>query len=289
MKIKQKLAIRYARAELNILSLVNVRKAAIKAFRLFCTPQKKTAGKSPDIFSTGERLAFRLEGHTIRGHRWLPYTDSLRPDAISLKKVLIAHGFESSSRTFDTYIAALLKKGYEVFAFDAPGHGRSGGKRILLTDYVRMLQVIEQNYGPFQAWIGHSLGGLALALSLEDMTADQKGRLVLMAPAVEMTSAVDTFAKVLGLSAEVVKEMDRYVQEISGHPFSWYSLRRVIGHVQANILYCQDEDDLIIPPAAARQVEQDGHANVRFIFTSGLGHRNIYKAPEMLDQIIAFL
>lgn len=289
MKIKQKLAIRYARAELNILSLVNVRKAAIKAFRLFCTPQKKTPGKSPDIFSTGERLAFRLEGHTIRGHRWLPYTDSLRPDAISLKKVLIAHGFESSSRTFDTYIAALLKQGYEVFAFDAPGHGRSGGKRILLTDYVRMLQVIEQNYGPFQAWIGHSLGGLALALSLEDMTADQKGRLVLMAPAVEMTSAVDTFAKVLGLSAEVVKEMDGYVQEISGHPFSWYSLRRVIGHVQANILYCQDEDDLIIPPAAARQVEQDGHANVRFIFTSGLGHRNIYKAPEMLDQIIAFL
>jgi len=187
MKIKQKLAVRYARAELNILSLVNVRKAAIKAFRLFCTPQKKTTGKYPDIFFTGERLAFRLEGHTIRGHRWLPYTDSLKPKLTSLKKVLIAHGFESSSRTFDTYIAALLKQGYEVFAFDAPGHGRSGGKRILLTDYVRMLQLIEQNYGPFQTWIGHSLGGLALALSLEDMPAGQQGRLVLIAPAVEMT------------------------------------------------------------------------------------------------------
>jgi pimeloyl-ACP methyl ester carboxylesterase len=289
MKLKQKLAVRYARAELNILSLVNVRKAAIKAFRLFCTPQKKTAGKYPAIFSTGERLTFRLEGHTIRGHRWLPYTDALKPDAISLKKVLIAHGFESSSRTFDTYIAALLKQGYEVFAFDAPGHGRSGGRRILLTDYVRMLQLVEQNYGPFQAWIGHSLGGLALALSLEDLPAGQKGRLVLIAPAVEMTSAVDAFAKVLGLSAEVVKEMDRYVQEISGHPFSWYSLRRALGHVHADILYCQDEDDLITPPAAAHQAEQDGHAHVRFIFTSGLGHRNIYKAPEMLDQVIAFL
>jgi len=94
---------------------------------------------------------------------------------------------------------------------------------------------------------------------------------------------------VLGLSAEVVKEMDRYVQEISGHPFSWYSLRRALGHVHADILYCQDEDDLITPPAAAHQAEQDGHAHVRFIFTSGLGHRNIYKAPEMLDQVIAFL
>jgi esterase/lipase len=289
MKLKQKLALRYVRAELNILSLVNTRKAAIKAFRLFCTPQKKTAGKYPAIFEAGERLAFQLEGRSIRGHRWTPYSDSLTPDPIPPKKILIAHGFESSSRTFDTYIATLLKEGYEVVAFDAPGHGRSGGKRILLTDYVRMLQLIEQNYGPFQARIGHSLGGLALTLALEDMPVDPGARLVLLAPAVQMTAAVDTFARVLGLTPQVVQEMDRYVQEISGHPFSWFSLRRAIGHVPAAILYCQDEDDLIVPPAEAREVEQDGHAHVRFIFTQGLGHRNIYKAQEMLDQVIAFL
>jgi hypothetical protein len=106
---------------------------------------------------------------------------------------------------------------------------------------------------------------------------------------VQMTAAVDTFARVLGLTPQVVQEMDRYVQEISGHPFSWFSLRRAIGHVPAAVLYCQDEDDLIVPPAEAREVEQDGHAHVRFIFTHGLGHRNIYKAQETLDQVIAFL
>lgn len=289
MNLKQKLAIRYVRAELNILSLVDARKAAIKAFRLFCTPQKKTTGKYPDIFSAGERLAFRLEGHTVRGHRWAPYSDSLTPDPIPPKKVLIAHGFESSSRSFDAYIAALLKEGYEVFAFDASGHGRSGGKRILLSDYARMLRFIEQNYGPFHAWIGHSLGGLALVLALEDLPVDPHARLVLLAPAVQLTSAVETFAGVLGLAPAVVQEMNRYVEEIGGHPFSWYSLRRAIGQVQAAILYCQDEDDLITPVAEARGVEQDGHANIKFLFTSGLGHRNIYKAQEMLDQVIAFL
>jgi alpha-beta hydrolase superfamily lysophospholipase len=289
MKLKQKLAIRYLRAELNILSLVNARKAAIKAFRLFCTPQKKTRGKYPAIFSTGEKLTFQLDGHNIRGHRWMPYSDSITPDPTPSKKVLIAHGFESSSRSFDAYIAALLKEGYEVYAFDAPGHGRSGGKRILLTDYVRMLRLIEQTYGPFQAWIGYSLGGLAMVLALEDMPVDPAARLVLLAPAVEMTSAVDVFARVLGLTPAVVQEMDRYVEEIGGHPFSWFSLRRAIGHVQAPILYCQDEDDLVIPAAGAHRVEQDRHSHVRFLFTSGLGHRNIYKAPEMLDKVMEFL
>jgi alpha-beta hydrolase superfamily lysophospholipase len=289
MKLKQKLAIRYVRAELNILSLVNARKAAIKAFRLFCTPQKKTNGKYPAIFSTGEKLTFQLDGHSIRGHRWMPYSDSITPDPTPSKKVLIAHGFESSSRSFDAYIAALLKEGYEVYAFDAPGHGRSGGKRILLTDYVRMLRLIEQTYGPFQAWIGYSLGGLAMVLALEDMPVDPAARLVLLAPAVEMTSAVDVFARVLGLTPAVVQEMDRYVEEISGHPFSWFSLGRAIGHVQAPILYCQDEDDLIVPAAGAHQVEQDRHGHVQFLFTSGLGHRNIYKAPEMLDKVMEFL
>ena len=39
MKLKQKLAMRYTRAQLNILSLVSLRKSAEKAFRVFITPR----------------------------------------------------------------------------------------------------------------------------------------------------------------------------------------------------------------------------------------------------------
>src|SRR5258708_4393525 len=161
MKISQKLALRYTRARINILSLASPRKAAIKAFRLFCTPRQRVTKKGSAFFENGEPLAFRHAGHTVRGHRWLPAGPPR-------KKVYIAHGFESASRNFDTYIAALVEKGYEVVAFDAPAHGASGGSRILLTDYVGLLRTIEQNYGPFHSYMGHSLGGLALALFLEN-------------------------------------------------------------------------------------------------------------------------
>jgi pimeloyl-ACP methyl ester carboxylesterase len=282
MKISQKLALRYARARINILSLSSTRKAAVMAFRLFCTPQQRQAEKDSPLFARGKRLSFRYEGHTVRGRVWLP----AEPPT---KKVLIAHGFESSSQVFEDYIAALLHKGYEVVAFDAPAHGRSGGRRVTLPKYVGVLRIIEQDYGPFDAYIGHSLGGLALALFLETSPHNENTRLALIAPAVETATALQTFARVLHLQPAVVREIDDYIQETSGQHVAWYSLRRALHNIHAGILYLQDEDDKITPSREARIIERDGHASIRFIFTKGLGHRRIYKDPESIARILRFL
>jgi pimeloyl-ACP methyl ester carboxylesterase len=282
MKISQKLALRYARARINILSLSSTRKAAVMAFRLFCTPQQRLAEKGSPLFSRGKRLSFRYEGHTVRGRVWLP----AEPPT---KKVLIAHGFESSSQVFEDYIAALLDKGYEVLAFDAPAHGRSGGRRVTLPKYVGVLRIIEQDYGPFDAYIGHSLGGLALSLFLETSPHNENTRLVLIAPAVETATALQTFARVLHLQPAVVREIDDYIQETSGQHVAWYSLRRTLHNIHARVLYLQDEDDKITPSREARIIEKDGHPDIRFVFTKGLGHRRIYKDPESIARILRFL
>jgi pimeloyl-ACP methyl ester carboxylesterase len=291
MKLKEKLTTRYTRAQLNILSLVSLRKSAAKAFRLFITPRKRRKGQLPPIFETGEPLSFRQNGHPVRGHRWQPYSDALRPspESEAPKRVLIVHGFESASRVFGNYIASLLKKGYEVVAFDAPGHGMSGGKRLFISDYVTMLSAIEQNYGPFHSWMAHSLGGLALALSLEDMPLDGDCRLALIAPAPGILQAFGEWAGELQLPAQLGREVEEYVKEISGHPLAWYSLRRVIGSLRAQILYVQDEGDSVIPLQEAQLIRGDGHSNIRFLFTIGLGHKKVYKDQGVLDQIVEFL
>jgi pimeloyl-ACP methyl ester carboxylesterase len=282
MKISQKLALRYARARINILSLTSTRKAAVRAFRLFCTPQLHLTGEGSPLFAQGRSLSFRFQGHTVRGRCWLP----TEPPT---KKVLVAHGFESSSLIFEAYIAALLQKGFEVVAFDAPAHGRSGGKRLTLPKYVGMLRIIEQEFGPFDAYIGHSLGGLALALFLETSPHNESTRLVLIAPAVETATALQTFARVLHLQPGVVREIDDYIQETSGQHVAWYSLRRALHNIHAGILYLQDKDDKITPIASAQTIRQDGHPNIRFVFTSGLGHRRICADTESMTHIIGFL
>jgi pimeloyl-ACP methyl ester carboxylesterase len=282
MKIAQNLALKYARARINILSLASPRKAIVEAFRLFATPQKRSTGKGSDLHRKGDRLSFQLNGHTIRGRCWLPAEPPV-------KKVLVVHGWESNTRFFEDYLAPLLEKGCEVVAFDAPAHGDSGGKRFLLPNYVQALRIIEQQNGPFDAYIGHSIGGLALTLFLESSPHNETTRLVLIAPAVETTTALDAFGRMLHLTHETVRGVDNYCQEISGHHFDWYSLRRALQDIHGQVLYLQDKDDRVTPLKEALDVQKDAHPNIRFVFTNGLGHRRIATDPRIMIQILDFI
>jgi alpha-beta hydrolase superfamily lysophospholipase len=155
MKLAQKIAVNYVRAKLNITAVVSKRKAARKAFDLFCTPFRKSKKKMPPVFAKAEKLSFTLRGIVIRGYRW-----NHQPGA---RKILIVHGFESTCYNFDRYITPLVKKGYEVMAFDGPAHGRSGGKQINLPLYIETLQEIYRLFGPVDGFLAHSFGGLAVA------------------------------------------------------------------------------------------------------------------------------
>src|ERR1700730_16926098 len=138
MKLAQKLAVNYIRAKLNIIALVSKRRAAARAFELFCTPLRKTKKKKPPVFLKGEKISFKIQKLVIRGHRW---------NFPKNKKCLIIHGFEFTSYNFDRYIIPLVKKGYEVLAFDAPAHGKSDGSQITLPLYVETLKMINQEFG----------------------------------------------------------------------------------------------------------------------------------------------
>lgn len=252
------------------------------AFRLFATPQQRPVGKGSDLYRKGDRLSFHHDGHSIRGRVWLPAEPPVR-------KILVAHGWESNSRFFEDYLPPLLEKGCEVVAFDAPAHGASGGKRFLLPNYVQALRHIEQYHGPFDAYIGHSLGGLALALLLESSPHNETTRLVLIAPAVETTIALSAFGGMLQLPPEIVRGMDDYCQEISGHHFAWYSLRRALRDIQGQVLYLQDETDRVTPLKEALAVQRDGHPNIHFVFTRELGHRRIARDPAIMQQVVDFI
>lgn len=280
MKLAQQLVVNYFRAKLNLLALVSNKLAARKAFTLFCTPLRKSNRRAPGVFTRGEQLSFPIDGLTIRGHRW----NHPRPH-----KVLIVHGFESNSKNFDRYISPLLRKDYEVLAFDAPAHGSSDGKQINLPLYVRTLQEINQRYGPIQGFMAHSLGGLALMLFIETLPHDDRTKVALIAPATETTTAIDSFFRFLDLPKGVRKEFDQLIFDISGYWPSHYSIRRAMQRVQAQVLWFHDEQDELTPLTDALKVRDDQHPHLSFVITQGLGHRAIYRDNKVTRQVIEFL
>ena len=278
MKLLQRLGIRYIQTKIKLTGLIKKRWAAEKAFTLFCTPLVKTKRKEEP--KNAEALAFTVNNITIRGHRWNhPQT----------QKVLLLHGFSSAAFKFDRYISPLVKKGYEVLSFDAPAHGNSEGASTNALQYAEMIQKVNAIYGPVKGYIAHSFGGIGLSLAMENMPHDASTKIVFIAPATETTSAIDGALTMLNIKdAAIRKAFDDIIMEKSGHPTEWFSVRRAVKNITAEILWIHDEDDDITPLSDAVKVKEDHHNNIQFIITKGLGHRKIYHDAAVKKAVANF-
>jgi hypothetical protein len=284
MKLSQRLALGYLRTKFKLLSTLSKKKAAEQAFALFCTPQSRNKKKLPPIFEQAEKMSFDLDGIMIRGWRF-----NHDPKDISRRKALIVHGFESSVINFDRYIKPLIKKGYEVLAFDAPAHGRSGGKQINAPLYKKTIEVIHARFGPIQSYIAHSFGGLALSLALEDINHTADYRVALIAPATETASAITGFFKFLQLDPSIRPEFEKLITKRSGVSSGWFSIKRAMQHIKACVQWYHDEEDEITPFSDAAELRAKNYPNIKFVITKGLGHRRIYRDNKVSKSIIEFL
>src|SRR5690606_13597413 len=276
----QRIVLKYYRGKLKLLSSISKKRAAKAAFKLFCTPQYRNLKKLPPIFEKSEKIRFNFETYRIQGYRW----NSGGP-----KKLLIIHGFESSVVNFDRYIKPFIAKEYEVLAFDAPANGRSSGKQINILIYKKFIKEIIKNYGPVHTFMAHSLGGLALSLTLEELNHDEQTKVVLIAPATETSTAVQSFFIFLRLEEGVQKEFENIIVNMNNRPSEWYSINRAVKNIKATILWFHDENDKTTPFADAKKVMEANHSHIQFVKTEGLGHSRIYKNNKVSRQIIDFV
>ena len=263
------------------MSLVSKRSAGREAFRLFCTPLTRYNGPPAEIFTTAESLEFELDGNKIKGYRC---------NKTGTKKILILHGFSSSCHKFDKYAIELIKKNYQVLAFDAPAHGASGGKTVNAVEYSDMIKKISDLYGPIDGYIAHSFGGIAISLALETIKHSSETKLVLIAPATETSSAIDGAFRMLGIRKHRVRQsLDEHIFNVSGKHPDWYSIRRAIKNITASVLWVHDEEDTITPIKDVLKVKEDNLHHVQFLLTKGLGHQKIYSDKTVKSAIINFL
>lgn len=281
MNVQKKLAIAYLKNKITLLTLINKRSGGKTAFKLFCTPLVRYEGKEAEVFQQAKKLSFQLDGNTVRGYECNPSGG---------KTILLLHGFSSSCHKFDKYATALIEKKFRVLAFDAPAHGFSDGRQVNALEYSRMIQQVVKLYGPVDGYIAHSFGGIAVSLALEQVPHSDQAKLVLIAPATETSSAVEGALKLLRITYPKVKEaLNDHIYKVGNQPTEWYSIRRAIKNIKAQVLWVHDEDDDITPLADALKVKEDNNSNVEFLITKGLGHQRIYKDAGIKKQVLDFL
>lgn len=253
---------------------------------------------------------------------WMP---EVAPRAV----LVLSHGFGEHARRYDHVARRFGAAGLVTYALDHRGHGRSGGKRVLVrdiheytTDFDTLVGIAtREHHGLKCIVVGHSMGGgIVFAYGVE--RPDNYDLMVLSGPAVAAQDQVSPLlalaAKVLGvivpglpaqeLDADAVSRDPEVVAAYRSDPLVYHGkvpagVGRALLQVgetmperapalTAPLLVVHGSDDRLIPVAGSRRlVECVGSADVELKVYPGLYHE-VFNEPEreqVLDDVVGWI
>ncbi len=205
--------------------------------------------------------------------------------ANSGKRILLAHGWSGRGTQMPDIAHTLIKEGFEIISFDAPAHGRSSGKMSMMPHFIDSIKFLDENYGPFYAAIGHSLGGMSLLKAVKDGLALQK--LVIIGTANSVTNITNEFARNMQLGPKVAKIMKAYFDKKFGEDMDNLSGAFSAKEVKIPTLVIHDEDDVDVDISSAYEIKKSLKEGELFV-TKGLGHRKVLGNENVINKITTF-
>jgi alpha-beta hydrolase superfamily lysophospholipase len=255
--------------------------------------------------------------------------DVWTPDVTPRAVVILSHGFGEHARRYDHVAARFGREGLVTYALDHRGHGRSGGKRVLVKDiseYTGDFDTLvgiatHEHPGVTRIVLGHSMGGgIVFAYGVEH--PDNYELMVLSGPAVAAQTAVSPLlawlAKTIGaiapglplqqLDAGAVSRDPAVVDAYNTDPLVYHgkvpggvaralmlvgeTMPQRAASLAAPLLVVHGSDDRLIPVEGSRQlVAAVGSSDVELKVYPGLYHE-VFNEPEqdqVLDDVVSWI
>ena len=231
---------------INRLARISPRLAGWIALQLFMRPRRIPISTAAATFlDDAAPLTLQTDLHRLRGYRW--GEEGGRP------RVLLVHGWQSHSGRWKPLAGRLVAGGAVVTAVDGPAAGRSHGRRTPFNEYVRAAVDFEAEHGPFDVYVGHSLGGGVVAQLAARVPERRRPRAVaVMAAFDESESVFRRYRDMMGYSQRTwvgfLREVRRLLGEAEG--MSDYSNTAAVARLaDVRGLVVHADDDNVSPVA----------------------------------------
>ncbi|WP_309608201.1 alpha/beta hydrolase [Flavobacterium sp.] len=202
------------------------------------------------------------------------------------KKILLVHGWSGRGTQLVKFADELLKLGYSTISFDAPAHGKSGSKTTIMPEFIASVFEMEKQFGPFEAAIGHSLGGMTL------MNAVKRGlnikKAVIIGSGDKIKDVLIEFVKSMHFNENVAEKMKVYFENKFGESLETYAASEAAKSVMIPTLVIHDENDYEVPIFCGKNIFKN-LPNGEMIITKRLGHRKILGDKEVIEKTINFI
>lgn len=201
-------------------------------------------------------------------------------------KIMLMHGWSGRATNFYKIIEALMRLDYDIYAFDAPAHGKSRGLTTNLPEFILTLDSLLSRWGPFEAILGHSGGGFSSSYVCADRPEIKK--LILISPFDQSIDLFEKYYELIGLREKSRKLMLDYFFRKTNKNISAFSSSISAQSINAKCMIIHDENDREVELYNAINIEKNLKKG-KLIVTQGLGHRRILRDDSVIDQIVSFL
>lgn len=262
---------------INLLAHISPKKAARFGFMLFCKPFRgRITAYHKEFLHSADRFSFEHDGTNIQAYRW----------GHGPRKILFLHGWQSHSFRWKAYINALDKNEYSIFAFDAPGHGLSGGNYLNVPYYGEIILQMIETIGEVHTLVGHSLGSFSSLYMLHQKPSINVKKLILMAPPGEARDFIEFYKQTLGLSNRSMDLINEQFTRKFQKPITWFSTTSFASSIEIPGLIIHDEGDAEAPYRYAKKINEVW-AKSHLITTKGFGHN--LKSKEVVHAVTSFI
>ena len=262
-----------------ILQFFSVKLTTLYLSRLFTTPIKHKVPKRE----------LEMDAHSLKETLLIPTISKkivVYQYGKSDKKILLVHGWSGRGTQLVKFADAFVDKGYTIISFDAPAHGKSPGNSTIMTEFIASIIEIDKKFGPFEAAVGHSLGGMAL------LNAIKKGlkinRLTIIGSGDKVKDILDDFVSKLELKSEFSSHLQDYFEKKYNEPMENYSGHSAAKTIDIPVLVIHDENDYEVPVEASININAN-LKNGELLITQHLGHRKILGNPFVIDKTVEFI
>lgn len=204
----------------------------------------------------------------------------------SEKKIFLAHGWSGRGTQLFKIADELVKAGYSTISFDAPAHGKSPGNTTIISDFVETILEIDRQYGPFEAAVGHSLGGMSLLNSVKKGLKIQ--RLVVIGSGDIIQDILDDFVKKLELKPSISERLRLHFENKFGEDMDDYSAYKSAMEIAIPVLVIHDKNDTEVTFEAGIHIHKHLKKGELFL-TEGLGHRKILGNQIVIEKVVQFI
>ncbi len=202
------------------------------------------------------------------------------------KNILLVHGWSGRGTQLSKIAERLKEHNYKIISFDAPAHGKASGKISMMPFFIESIPYLNKIYGPFDAIVGHSLGGMSSLRAIKEGL--QTNKLVIIGTANSVTKITKDFAYNMKMNDEVASRMKKYLDSKFGEDMDDYSGAISAKDVKVPVLIVHDEKDVDVKIEDAHQIHKELEDSELFI-TNELGHRRILGDKEVINKITTFI